>query len=83
MYAELHPAVALRSEAIQLRTTRFGVFCSGDLDEQLTNHGVTTLIIVGCHTSGSVLTTIREAADRDYRQLKARCPDLGDDCGAQ
>jgi nicotinamidase-related amidase len=65
--AGFHPAVALRSEDIELRTTRLGVFSAGDLDEQLTNYGVTTLIIVGCHTSGAVLTTIREAADRDYR----------------
>src|SRR6478735_6663904 len=65
--ADFHPAVARRSEDIELRTTRLGVFSTGDLDEQLTNYGVTTLIIVGCHTSGAVLTTIREAADRDYR----------------
>lgn len=65
--AGLHPELAVRPEDIELRTTRLGVFSAGDLDEQLTNYGVTTLIIVGCHTSGAVLTTIREAADRDYR----------------
>ncbi len=65
--AELHPALAVRPEDIELRTTRLGIFSTTDLDEQLTNCGVTTLIVAGCHTSGAVLTTIREAADRDYR----------------
>ncbi|WP_395307961.1 cysteine hydrolase [Mycobacterium sp. AMU20-3851] len=64
--AGLHPALSVRPEDIELRTTRWGIFSTG-LDEQLTNYGVTTLIIAGCHTSGAVLTTIREAADRDYR----------------
>ena len=65
--ADLHPALSVRPEDIELRTTRLGIFSTTDLDEQLTNHGVTTLILAGCHTSGAVLTTIREAADRDYR----------------
>ncbi len=65
--AELHPALAVRPEDIELRTTRLGIFSTTDLDEHLTNCGVTTLIVAGCHTSGAVLTTIREAADRDYR----------------
>lgn len=65
--AELHPALAVRPEDIELRTTRLGIFSTTDLDEQLTNYGVTTLIVTGSHTSGAVLTTIREAADRDYR----------------
>lgn len=65
--AGLHPALAVRPEDIELRTTRLGIFSTTDLDEQLTNDGVTTLIVAGSHTSGAVLTTIREAADRDYR----------------
>ncbi|MGU3654942.1 cysteine hydrolase [Mycolicibacterium sp. A43C] len=65
--ADLHPALSVRQEDIELRTTRLGVFSTTKLDEQLTNYGVTTLIVTGCHTSGAVLTTIREAADRDYR----------------
>lgn len=65
--AGLHPALSVRQEDIELRTTRLGIFSTTKLDEQLTNYGVTTLIVTGCHTSGAVLTTIREAADRDYR----------------
>lgn len=65
--AGLHPALSVRPEDIEVRTTRWGIFSTTGLDEQLTNYGVTTLIIAGCHTSGAVLTAIREAADRDYR----------------
>jgi nicotinamidase-related amidase len=46
-----------------------GAFSTTDLDEQLTNMGVTTLIVAGAHTSGAVLSTVREAADRDYRLI--------------
>ena len=48
---------------------RLGAFSTSDLDKQLTNLGVTTLIVSGAHTSGTVLSTVREAADRDYRLI--------------
>ncbi|WP_308192793.1 cysteine hydrolase [Mycolicibacterium sp. OfavD-34-C] len=63
----IHPAVAVHPNDITVRTTRLGAFSTSDLDEQLTNLGVTTLIVSGAHTSGTVLSTVREAADRDYR----------------
>ncbi|BBY82428.1 cysteine hydrolase [Mycolicibacterium pulveris] len=66
---DLHPAIAILDEDIALRKTRLGVFSTTNLDEQLTNLGVTTLILAGVHTSGAVLTTVREAADRDYRLI--------------
>jgi nicotinamidase-related amidase len=67
--AEIHPAFAVQPTDILVRTTRLGAFFTTDLDEQLTNLGVTTLIVVGAHTSRAVLTTVREAADRDYRLI--------------
>ncbi|MET4431705.1 cysteine hydrolase [Mycolicibacterium sp. 624] len=65
--SESHPSLLKSPEDIEFRTTRLGIFSNTDLDELLTNYGITTLIIAGCHTSGAILTTIREAADRDYR----------------
>ena len=38
-----------------------------DLDRQLRDRGIDTLILAGLSTSGVVLSTIVEAADRDYR----------------
>jgi nicotinamidase-related amidase len=67
--ADLHPALAARPDDTEVRTTRLGVFSTTNLDEQLTNDGVTTLIVAGAHTSGALLTTVREAADRDYRLI--------------
>lgn len=65
----IHQALAVQPGDIVFRTTRLGAFSTTDLDEQLTNLGVTTLIVSGAHTSGALLSTIREAADRDYRLL--------------
>jgi nicotinamidase-related amidase len=33
------------------------------------DRGITTLILAGISTSGVVLSTVRDAADRDYRVL--------------
>jgi nicotinamidase-related amidase len=65
----IHQALAVQPGDVAIRTTRLGAFSTTDLDEQLTNLGVTTLIVSGAHTSGALLSTVREAADRDYRLI--------------
>jgi nicotinamidase-related amidase len=65
----LHPDLAVRASDIVVRKTRVGAFSTTNLDEQLTNLGVTTLILAGLTTSGVVLSTVRDAADRDYRLI--------------
>ena len=52
---------------IVVRKTRVGAFSTTDLQQQLNDRGITTLILAGVSTSGVVLSTVREAADRDYR----------------
>ena len=52
---------------IVVRKTRVGAFSTTDLEQQLNDRGITTLILAGVSTSGVVLSTVREAADRDYR----------------
>lgn len=54
---------------ITVRKTRVGAFSTTDLDDQLRARGITTLILAGIATSGVVLSTVRDAADRDYRTL--------------
>jgi nicotinamidase-related amidase len=54
---------------IVVRKTRVGAFSTTDLDRQLRDRGVTTLILAGLSTSGVLLSTVRDAADRDYRVL--------------
>jgi nicotinamidase-related amidase len=52
---------------IQVRKCRVGPFSTTDLHAQLRTTGIDTLVISGIHTSGCVLTAVREAHDLDYR----------------
>ena len=62
----IHDDVAPHPGDIIVRKTRVGAFCTTDLDQQLHDRDLTTLILAGISTSGVVLSTVREAADRDY-----------------
>lgn len=59
--------LAPQSGDIVVRKTRVGAFSTTDLAEQLRSRGIDTLILSGISTSGVVLSTIRDAADRDFR----------------
>jgi nicotinamidase-related amidase len=63
----IHDRVAPEPGDIVVRKTRVGAFSTTDLDHQLRAAGITTLILAGISTSGVVLSTVRDAADRDYR----------------
>jgi nicotinamidase-related amidase len=52
---------------IVVRKVRVGAFSTTDLAEQLGERGIDTLILAGISTSGVVLSTVRDAHDRDYR----------------
>lgn len=54
---------------VVVRKTRVGAFSTTDLAAQLEQRGIDTLILAGISTSGVVLSTIRDAADHDYRLL--------------
>jgi nicotinamidase-related amidase len=63
----IHEALAPQPGDIVVRKTRVGAFSTTDLDRQLRERGITTLILAGISTGGVILSTIRDAADRDYR----------------
>jgi nicotinamidase-related amidase len=65
----VHDAVAPEPGDIIVRKTRVGAFSTTDLDQQLRDRGIITLILAGISTSGVVLSTVRDAADRDYQVL--------------
>lgn len=65
----VHERVAPKNGDIVVRKTRVGPFLTTDLDEQLRERGIDTLILAGISTSGVVLSTVRDASDRDYRVL--------------
>jgi nicotinamidase-related amidase len=63
----VHDTVAPEPGDITVRKTRVGAFSTTDLDQQLRDRGIINLILAGISTSGVVLSTVRDAADRDYR----------------
>lgn len=63
----VHERVTPRDGDIVVRKVRVGAFSTTDLDDQLRARGIDTLVLAGVSTSGVVLSTIRDAADKDYR----------------
>ena len=63
----IHPAVAPKPDEVVVTKHRVGAFAGTDLDMILRANGVETLLLAGIATSGVVLSTLRHAADADYR----------------
>lgn len=63
----VHHHVAPEADDIIVRKTRIGAFSTTDLDERLRERNIHTLILAGVTTSGVVLSTVRDAHDRDYQ----------------
>jgi len=66
---EIHPAVTPPSGEILLTKSRVGPFSTTNLDEVLRKQGIETLVLMGVSTSGCILSTVRWAADIDYRLI--------------
>src|SRR5262249_42543447 len=66
-HTQVHERIGPRDGDIVVRKTRVGAFSTTDLHDQLRRRGVDTLVLAGISTSGGVLSTVRDAADRDYR----------------
>ncbi|MGH8212023.1 MAG: isochorismatase family cysteine hydrolase [Rhodanobacteraceae bacterium] len=65
--AEIHPRVAPLEGEFVVTKHRVGAFHGTDLDMILRANGIDTLVLAGIATSGVVLSTVRHAADADYR----------------
>ncbi|MFY9928044.1 MAG: cysteine hydrolase [Streptosporangiaceae bacterium] len=63
----IHDDLAPEPGDIVVRKTRVGAMSTTDLDQQLRDRGIDTLVLAGLSTSGVVLSTVIEAADRDYQ----------------
>lgn len=63
----IHERLTPEDGDITVRKIRYGAMSTTDLDRQLRERGITTLLIAGVTTSGVVLSTVIDAADRDYR----------------
>jgi nicotinamidase-related amidase len=66
---QIHADLAPEDGDIVVRKVRVGPFGSTSLHEQLQARGIDTLVLAGISTSGVVLSTVRDAHDRDYRLI--------------
>jgi nicotinamidase-related amidase len=80
----LHGGLAVADGDLVVRKTRVGSFSTTKLNAALTDSEIDTLLLAGVHTSGAVLTTVREAHDLDYdvTVLADACADPDDDAHA-
>jgi nicotinamidase-related amidase len=59
---------------------RVSAFTGSDLEVILRAHGIQHIVLIGIATSGVVLSTVREASDKDYRlTVLADCCADGDE----
>ena len=64
---EIHPAIAPQPTDIVVTKRRVSAFSGSDLEVVLRSQDITHLVLCGIATSGVVLSTLREAADKDYQ----------------
>jgi nicotinamidase-related amidase len=63
----IHPALGPAAEDIVVVKHRISAFAGTDLEMILRTNEIHTLVLFGIATSGVVLSTLCDAADRDYR----------------
>jgi nicotinamidase-related amidase len=78
---EPHARLLRGKGEIVVTKKRVSAFAGSDLSLVLRAHDVDQLVLAGIATSGVVLSTLREAADRDYRLtvLEDLCLDADDE----
>jgi nicotinamidase-related amidase len=64
--AHVHPALSLRPDDIVVVKKRVSAFTGSDLEVVLRSLNIRHIVLTGIATSGVVLSTLREAADKDY-----------------
>lgn len=70
--AAFHPDAQPEPGEHVFTKTRVGALSTTELHGHLAERGIDTLVLAGISTSGVVLSTLRDAADRDYRLLVLR-----------
>jgi nicotinamidase-related amidase len=79
--ARVHVSIAPKSEDIIVIKKRVSAFTGSDLEVVLRSLGINHIVLTGIATSGVVLSTLREAADKDYAitVLSDCCADRDDE----
>jgi nicotinamidase-related amidase len=78
---EIHPAVAPQSGEVVVTKVRASAFSGSDFGVILRSQAISHLVLCGIATSGVVLSTVLEAADKDYELtvLSDCCADADED----
>lgn len=63
---QLHPGLGVQENDIIINKKRVSAFCGNELEIILRAQNITKLVLTGVSTSGVVLSTLREAADKDF-----------------
>ncbi len=66
-FMKIHPDLTPRNGEITIVKRRVSAFTGSDLEVILRSSGIQHIVLTGISTSGVVLSTLREAADKDYR----------------
>jgi nicotinamidase-related amidase len=64
---EIVESLRPQRDEIVVRKTRFGSFSTTSLSPRLREAGIESLVLAGISTGGVVLSTVRDAADQDFR----------------
>jgi nicotinamidase-related amidase len=65
-WISIHPDLSPEEKDIVITKRRFSAFTGSDLEVVLRGLDVKHLVLTGVSTSGVVLSTVREASDKDY-----------------
>ncbi|HEX9514525.1 MAG TPA: isochorismatase family cysteine hydrolase [Puia sp.] len=66
-FTKVHPDLAPLADEVTVMKRRVSAFTGSDLEVILRAFGIQHMVLTGIATSGVVLSTVREAADKDYR----------------
>lgn len=80
-FMKIDPTIAPLADDIIVIKRRVSAFTGSDLEVVLKAQNIQHIVLTGCATSGVVLSTTREAADKDYRItiLHDCCADADDE----
>jgi nicotinamidase-related amidase len=79
-FIKVHPDLTPQDGELAVLKRRLSAFSGSDLELVLRAFGIQHLVLTGISTSGVVLSTLREAVDKDYRlTVLADCCADGDE----
>jgi nicotinamidase-related amidase len=65
-FMQIHPALGRKEADWVIDKKRVSAFCGNDLEMILQAQNISHLVLAGVSTSGVVLSTVRQAFDKDY-----------------